>query len=177
MVSIPLVAQISTEQLLNPLIIENFMVNAVNINRAFGALHTHQNERFAEYISKVVFFTDSFFDLDTLLDLDARTVFSWNEQDQIINNVAKAYRKALVLYVPPEIKAVYRENGLGNRGHQVLLCLVLGIRILALKEDRAEYDQPLPKAKKTLSLLESLIHPKDLALIQDYWKILENIGN
>ncbi|MDR0569351.1 MAG: hypothetical protein LBG87_09130 [Spirochaetaceae bacterium] len=82
------------------------------------------------------------------------------------DNLAQVYRKALRIRVPAEVKAAYEENGLGKQGHQVFMCLLFGFFCVEAK--RSFDEPPPPKAQKLLTILESLIHPQDLTLIEQF---------
>jgi hypothetical protein len=111
-------------------------------------------------------------------DMDAvlfRMAFLWNwiDSDLKINeeieglyNLEKAYQKGLLIHVPPEVKAVYAAHGIGDQGHQGILCLLAGLQIAALQWNVSQDDQPSVKAEKALLRLSSLIHPQDTALIE-----------
>ncbi|MDR0561922.1 MAG: hypothetical protein LBG73_04460 [Spirochaetaceae bacterium] len=84
------------------------------------------------------------------------------------DNPERLYQKALRLRVPPAVQRVYAENGLGEHGHQMFICLLLWAVLLEVKQWN---DIPRSnRVQKRLTALESLINPEDLAIIEDLYE-------
>lgn len=158
-------SQTSPAQYLTPEIIENWIANQDAISEELENLEANPDaavqEQMLKYWEKVQVFS---YHLETLL------VLRYSDENRTFQgDPVQAYRKVLRIHVPAAIKTVYAEKGLGDQGHQVFMCLVLGLILAEQNQEPKGADIPLPhKAQKTLNNLKSLIHPQDLALIQEY---------
>jgi hypothetical protein len=160
-ISAGLFPQTVQDRLLSPEIVENFFSHWERIERVFEDLDNHEDPeiraRFDAYNDKMNVFGRQLDDFWEFSPMDG------GEAPDIV----KAYQKILRILVPPEVHEVYRESGLGNRGHQVITCLFVGFEIVIYnKQNETCGDQSTAKAQKKLTRLESLIHPEDLALIE-----------
>ncbi|MDR0525945.1 MAG: hypothetical protein LBG90_08780 [Spirochaetaceae bacterium] len=90
---------------------------------------------------------------------------TWTGNSSGEDNPAQLYRKILRIPVPRAVKRAYEENGLGKQGHQVFMCLLIGLFCFEVKQQNTDLSN---KARKQVNLFESLIHPKDFALITEF---------
>jgi hypothetical protein len=117
--------------------------------------------RYAEYSETLKEYSYKISFLRVWMDAD----FAINLEEEVYA-LDKVYRKALLMRVPPEVKAVYAEHGLGEQGHQVILCFFAGLQIAVLERNLSQAGERSARAQKVLLHLSSLIHPKDMELIE-----------
>ncbi|MDR2534540.1 MAG: hypothetical protein LBD29_00730 [Treponema sp.] len=165
-VSAGLFPQTPNSRILSPEIVENIRAHWGPIERAFEDLDSHEDPEihgpFYAYNRKMESFGLLFEDFWESSPMEAGKA----------PDIAKGYQKILRIAVPPEVQRIYRENGLGNRGHQVIVCLFVGLHILKYKRAFDDLVQQPPKLYKKLTFLESLIHPEDMALAAQHEDLL-----
>jgi hypothetical protein len=161
-------SQTEPNRYLTPDIMESWIANENALSDGLSELEYNADAiilaRFTEYWRQV---SDFAYQFQTLID--------WADYGRDLGlyfDPAKAYRKILRVRVPQEVNAVYAENGLGEHGHQVFMCLTLGWILLTLKQYADGNDPSLNKIQKIAALLESLIHPQDLTLIEEHAEVI-----
>ncbi|MDR0561771.1 MAG: hypothetical protein LBG73_03700 [Spirochaetaceae bacterium] len=153
-------------QYLSPDILENYSAKMNAIETALDDLAEHSDEtirsQVIEYWRQLnVFAEDCLQPFMRLMSEGSYTLP--NKSDP-----ARTYRKMLNIPVPPEVKRVYVKYGLGEHGHQVYLCLFLGVTLYYVKQN-TPVGPPFPDTvQKALTSMESLINPQDMTLIAEY---------